>query len=263
MLLNCCRKHSDELQRGITHSSSLLSPVLRMTSGLAVAAVLLLMRSVWSSCVCSTSPSSGLSVNCSSQDLGRIADFPSHTAELYLQNNHLVTVPPGFFDRFLKLRVVDLSGNPFHCDCNIQYLRSWLLRNRDVITAHPTCSTPASRAHRAIVSLGESEFSSCVRTRCPAVGYNLVLVFLLCGILGLLLWSLCLAKGLSFTLGIGEKHVSLRDKSLHSLKPKHTVRVQHIVQRGEDLEMPLLDMDILPQIIDTLHKHHNINIKDM
>lgn len=234
-----------------------------MISVLALAAILLLVRSVSSSCSCSTSPSSGLSVNCSSQDLDRIPDFPSHTTELYFQHNHLVTVPPGFFDRFLKLRVVDLSENPFHCDCNIQYLRAWLLKNRDVTTGSPTCSTPASRAHRAIVGLDESEFSSCVRKRCAGAGSNLALGFLLCGVLGLLLWSLCLAKGLSFNLGIGEKHTGFQPESLRSLKPKHRARVRHVTAWSEDLETPLLDMDILPQIIDTLHKRHNIKIKEM
>uniref|UniRef100_W5U799 Platelet glycoprotein IX n=1 Tax=Ictalurus punctatus TaxID=7998 RepID=W5U799_ICTPU len=233
------------------------SLTLRMISGLAVAAILLLMRRV--------SPSSGLSVNCSSQDLERIPDFPSNTTELYLQHNRLVTVPQGFFETFLQLRVVDLSGNPFHCGCNIRYLRAWLLKNRDVMTTSVTCSSPASRAHRAIVSLDETEFSSCVRNQCSIAGYNLALMFLLCGILGLLLWSLHLAKGLSFTLGIGEKHGSLRAESLRSLKPKHRATARYLTQWSEDLETPLLDMDmdILPQIIDTLHKHHNIKIKEM
>ncbi|GAA6084442.1 glycoprotein IX (platelet) [Tachysurus ichikawai] len=229
-----------------------------MISGLSIAVILLLVRDVWSSCSFSTSPSSGVSVNCSSQDLNRIPDFPSDTTELYLQHNLLLTVPPGFFDSFLKLRVVDLSENPFHCGCNIQYLRAWLLKNRDVNTASPTCSTPPSLAHRTITSLGVTEFSSCVRNRCSAAGYNLVLAIVLCGVLGLLLWSLFLAKDLSFTLGIGEKHGSLRAESLRSLKPKHRAKVKNM-----DLETPLLDMDILPQIINTLHKRHNIKIKEI
>lgn len=233
-----------------------------MISGL-VAAILLLVRSVTSSCSCSWSPSSGLSVNCSSRDLNRIPNLPSNTTELYLQHNHLVTVLPGFFDRLLKLRVVDLSGNPFHCGCNIQYLRVWLLKNRNVTTAHPTCATPASWAHRAIISLSETTFSYCVRSRCSTAGYNLVLGFLLCGILGLLLWSLRLAKGLSFSLGISVKHTSIRAESLPSLKAKHRAKVKYSVEWSEDLETPLLDMDILPQIIDTLDKHHNIKIKEM
>ncbi|KAK3518473.1 hypothetical protein QTP70_001300 [Hemibagrus guttatus] len=233
-----------------------------MISGFSIALILLLVRDIWSSCSCSTSPSSGVSVNCSSQGLNTIPDFPSDTTELHLQHNLLLTVPPGFFDSFVKLRVVDLSENPFHCGCNIQYLRAWLLKNRDVNTAHPRCSTPPSRAHRAITSLSETEFSSCVRKRCSTAGYNLVLTLLLCGVLGLLLWSLLLAKDLYFTLGIGEKHGSLQVESLRSLKPKHRAKVKNITEWSEDLETPLLDMDILPQIIDTLHKRHNIKIKE-
>ncbi|XP_060749857.1 glycoprotein IX (platelet) [Tachysurus vachellii] len=231
----------------------------RMISGVSIAVILLLVRDVWSSCSHSTSPSSGVSVNCSSQDLHIIPDsIPPNTTELYLQHNLLLTVPPGLFDSFLKLRVVNLSENPFHCGCNIQYLRAWLLKNRAVNTASPTCSLPPSLAHRTITGLSETEFSSCVRNCCSAAGYNLVLAFLLCGVLGLLLWSLFLAKDLSFTLGIGEKHGSLRAESLRSLKPKHRAKVKNMT-----LETPLLDMDILPQIIDTLHKRHNIKLKEI
>ncbi|KAI5095450.1 platelet glycoprotein IX, partial [Silurus meridionalis] len=242
----------------------IISSLLRMISGIVKAVVLLLLvSSVSSSCSCSRSPSLGLSVNCSSQDLYHIPDFPSNTTELYLQHNRLATVPPGFFDKFSKLRVVDLSENPFHCSCDVQYLRSWLLRNRDLTAGSPpTCSSPVSRAHRAIISLGETEFSSCMKKSCSGTVSNLVLVFLLCGVLGLLVWSLCLAKGLGVTLGIGEKHGSFQTESLRSLKPKHRATVKYLSQWSEDLETPLLNMDILPQILDTLHKHHNIKIKD-
>ncbi|XP_060793087.1 glycoprotein IX (platelet) isoform X1 [Neoarius graeffei] len=260
-LINVKRKNKEILVREQLFIAAII-PTLRMISAL-VAVMILLVRNVTSSCSCSGSPSSGLSVNCSSRDLNRIPDLPPNTTELYLQHNHLVTVLPGFFDRLLELRVVDLSGNPFHCGCNIQYLRVWLLKNRNVTTVHPRCATPASQAHRAIISLSETMFSSCVRSRCSSAGYNLVLGFLLCGILGLLLWSLRLSKGLSFSLGISEKHASLRVESLPSLKPKHTAKVKYSAQWSEDLETPLLDMDILPQIIDTLHKRHNIKIQEM
>ncbi|TUN98265.1 Platelet glycoprotein IX [Bagarius yarrelli] len=232
-----------------------------MISVLSLTVTLLLVRSVWSTCSCSPSPFSGLTVNCSSQDLGRLPDFPLDTTELYLQHNRLLTIPPGFFDSFLKLRMVDLSGNPFHCGCNIQYLRAWLLKNPAVSVEGPTCSTPPSRAHRTVSALGEVEFSSCRRKRCSAAGSNLALCLVLCGVLGLLLWSLLLVKDLSFTLGIGEKHDGMRAETLRSLKPKHRTRVKNLTQGNEELETPLLDMEILPQIIDTLHKRHNIKIK--
>ncbi|KAF4077831.1 hypothetical protein AMELA_G00192530 [Ameiurus melas] len=202
------------------------SPTIRMISGLAVAAILLLVRSVSSSCSCSVSPPSGPSINCSSQNLDRIPYFPSNTTELYLQHNRLVTVPPGFFDTFLQLRS-GVSGTQSHRE---------------------------SGRDRVLVLREE---------RCSGAGYNLALVFLLCGILGLLLWSLHLAKGLSFTLGIGEKHGGLQAESLRSLKPKHRATARYLTQWSDDLETPLLDMDILPQIIDTLHKHHNIKIKEL
>ncbi|XP_062872072.1 glycoprotein IX (platelet) [Trichomycterus rosablanca] len=228
--------------------------LLLLTSALAPA--------VSASCRC-TAPFSDGRINCSSQGLRRIPDFPVQTTELHLQNNRLSTVPPGHLDTLQSLRLLDLSANPFHCGCNIQYLRLWLRRNGAAVRAQPTCASPAALARRTVASLSEAELSGCVRNPCPGTGYNLAAGFMLSVLVALLVWCLRLAKGLSFTLGIGEKHAGFEAESLRSLKPKHRARVRGMGHANGELERPLLDMDILPQIIDTLHRQHNIKIKEM
>uniref|UniRef100_A0AAZ3SMP9 LRRCT domain-containing protein n=1 Tax=Oncorhynchus tshawytscha TaxID=74940 RepID=A0AAZ3SMP9_ONCTS len=66
-------------------------------------------------------------------------------------------IPPGHFDRLQCLRRVTLSGNPFHCNCEIQYLSTWLKGNGAVVSGGgPTCASPSSMAHTAITVLSDA-----------------------------------------------------------------------------------------------------------
>lgn len=244
-----------------------------MLSGLSLAVLL-----VWATssvhttgrpCLCSALLPAGLQVNCSSSNLVELPDLPSDATELHVQDNQLTSVSPGLFDRLVGLEKVSLSGNPFHCDCRIQYLRNWLLKNRDIISKEPTCASPSSVAQRAITELSDDYFSSCAMTGCTGGIYNTVMGVMLCCLIVLLLWSLRLAKTSTFTLYIDERHSGFEAESLRSLKPKHRRRL-HTTQSElsadsltctEDLGKPLINMELLPQVLDVLHKKHNIKIK--
>ncbi|KAG7262622.1 hypothetical protein CRUP_017197, partial [Coryphaenoides rupestris] len=198
-------------------------------------------------CLCATTtPSGGLAVNCSATGLAAVPrDLPPDTAELRLRDNRLTAVPPGALDRLAALRRLWLSGNPFHCDCRIRYLRDWLLRNTAaggtggtgaggtgagvvVVDGSPTCASPSSLAGREIAGLGEEVFASCGeqqeeedRGGCAAAGSSplgrpeppllllLLLLLLLCCVIVLLSWSLRLAKSSAVTLDIVRKHAGL------------------------------------------------------
>lgn len=93
---------------------------------------------------------------------------------------------------------------------------------------------------------------------------------MLFGLIGLLLWGLRLAKNSTFTLDIDQRHAGLEVDSLRSLKPKHRRLQRTLSEEREnsaslswtnDPERPLINMEILPQILDVLHKKHNIKIK--
>ncbi|KAJ8016207.1 hypothetical protein DPEC_G00004790 [Dallia pectoralis] len=198
--------------------------------------LLLLATSSW----CSALPSAVLQVNCSSLDLTEVPPLSPDTTELHLQDNHLSRVPPGHFDRLQSLRSITLSGNPFHCDCGIQYLRSWVRRNRAVVSgAVPTCASPSSVAHREISSLSDDHFSSCARQSCVDGPYGVLVGSVLCGVIGLLIWVLRLAKSSTFTLDITQRHAGLNLESLRSLKPKHRSRLRR-TQHGESENTALL-----------------------
>ncbi|KAM3871956.1 platelet glycoprotein IX [Diretmus argenteus] len=198
-----------------------------------------------------------------------VPHLPSDTTELHVQDNRLTTVPPGLFDRLAGLRKVSLTGNPFHCDCGIQYLRNWLLRNRAVVSGEPTCASPSSVAHTAITELSDDYFYSCAQQNCVGGMYNTLMGVMLCGLIILLMWGLRLAKNSTFTLDIDERHIGFEANSLRSRRPKHRRRatLSEVSESSasltwtEDLEMPLMNMQLLPQILDVLHKKHNIKIK--
>ncbi|CAB1329329.1 unnamed protein product, partial [Coregonus sp. 'balchen'] len=195
---------------------------------------------------------------------------PADTTELHPQNNQLSTVYPGHFDSLQDLRRVTLSRNLFHCDCGIQFLRIWLRRNRAVVSGGvPTCASPSSVAHTAITELSDAYFS-CAQRSCAGGAYDILVGVMLCGLISLLLWGQRLAKKATFTPEIDQRHAGLEADSLRSLKPKHRRLQRTLSEESEnsasltwtdDPERPLINMEILPQILDVLHKKRNIKMK--
>lgn len=218
-------------------------------------------------CQCSAFPPGGLKVNCSVVKLMALPRLPADTTELFLQDNRLTSVSPGSFDRLAGLRRVALHGNPFHCGCGIQYLRNWLLKNGDVVAGEPVCASPSSVAEKPIRELGDDHFSSCAPKSNTDGALNGIIAATLCCVVVLLLWSLKVAKASNITLIIGERHSGLETKALNSHRTKHLRRQRAELSPppssdslGVDLERPLLNMELLPQVLEILHKKHDITI---
>nr|XP_009943827.1 PREDICTED: platelet glycoprotein Ib alpha chain [Opisthocomus hoazin] len=60
------------------------------------------------------------------QDLGKLETF-------WLSGNRLRTLPTGFFPEGHFFAYVFLTENPWHCDCDLLYLRKWILQNSDSV----------------------------------------------------------------------------------------------------------------------------------
>ncbi|XP_069734354.1 platelet glycoprotein Ib alpha chain [Phaenicophaeus curvirostris] len=52
---------------------------------------------------------------------------------LWLSGNRLQTLPTNFFPEGHFFAYVFLTENPWHCDCNLHYLRTWIRRNGEVV----------------------------------------------------------------------------------------------------------------------------------
>ncbi|GCB75165.1 hypothetical protein scyTo_0020328, partial [Scyliorhinus torazame] len=107
---------------------------------------------------------SGTILDCSNNGLNA-GTLPTHiattTTEIKLNNNKLSSIPNGFFDSLQNLRSVTLDYNPWTCDCNILYLRSWLLKQEDRSQYKDIrCSSPVELQGRLIVYLTEDEVGS-------------------------------------------------------------------------------------------------------
>ncbi|XP_067908424.1 glycoprotein IX (platelet) [Heterodontus francisci] len=113
------------------------------------------------SCQCTNLDDQGSKVDCSSKLLKEVPVLPENTVELYLQNNHLTTVAPGTFDKLQNLRKVDLSRNPWNCDCHIIYVKHWLEDQQ--LNSNPSvlCSTPDLINGKQILNLTGNEYLAC------------------------------------------------------------------------------------------------------
>ncbi|XP_077308283.1 platelet glycoprotein IX-like [Lithobates pipiens] len=116
------------------------------------------------SCSCGAIETHGLIVNCSSKHLTTVPDLPITTVKLYLQNNLMTTVSPGALDHLASLQEVDVSGNPWNCDCSILYLKAWL--DSQPVQRNPAkvqCATPQSASMKAFKDLTGNEIPRCGR----------------------------------------------------------------------------------------------------
>lgn len=121
-------------------------------------------------CSCFPLQTRGLIVNCSSRHLKDVPDLPLITVRLYLQNNLITSVSPGALDHLVSLQEVDVSGNPWNCDCQILYLKSWLdsipvQRNPEKLR----CATPNMVSRKPFQNLTGNEMTPCRRawpTKC-------------------------------------------------------------------------------------------------
>ncbi|XP_069820141.1 platelet glycoprotein Ib beta chain [Dendropsophus ebraccatus] len=132
-----------------------------------------------SGCPPSCSCSSAI-VDCSYKDLTSASlpsSFPTTTQVIRLEQNNLLFMPNGLLDPLLSLREVYLQHNPWHCDCDILYLRNWLQGQqtkglyRDV-----TCASPEPLQGRVIMYLTEDE----LLTTCQYWYCNLALISQVC-----------------------------------------------------------------------------------
>ncbi|XP_010285334.1 PREDICTED: platelet glycoprotein Ib alpha chain [Phaethon lepturus] len=60
------------------------------------------------------------------QDLQNLETF-------WLSGNHLRTLPTDFFPEGHFFAYVFLTENPWHCDCDLRYLRAWIYQNEDSV----------------------------------------------------------------------------------------------------------------------------------
>lgn len=76
---------------------------------------------------------------------------------LKLNGNKLRDLPIASLESIDKLRAIDISENPWTCDCRLRELKVWLGKRKLVST--PTCSAPTRLANRPFSELSVEEFA--------------------------------------------------------------------------------------------------------
>ncbi|XP_071495228.1 uncharacterized protein [Diadema antillarum] len=87
---------------------------------------------------------------------------------LYLYSNNLTTIPHNVFSPLPSSVNLDISDNPFHCDCNLRWLREWLVNTHTGVVAdeyQPMCVFPDLLNDHKIVNIEESNFACAPEVR--------------------------------------------------------------------------------------------------
>ncbi|XP_072506602.1 platelet glycoprotein IX [Notamacropus eugenii] len=112
-------------------------------------------------CDCQALETFGLVVDCSNRGLTTVPTLPSATRHLYLQKNNLSSIPPGTFDHLSYIYKINVTGNPWHCDCNILYLKLWLEDHAKEILYLTRCASPAITTTLSLDQLTGNELEGC------------------------------------------------------------------------------------------------------
>ncbi|NWV40406.1 GPIX protein, partial [Grantiella picta] len=136
----------------------------------------------------------GSRVDCSSRGLRSLPALPRLTRSLLLHNNSLASIPAGALDGLRGLRQLDVSHNPWHCDCRILYLKLWLQDFSAPALARLRCSSPAELRMKPLGQLSGNELGPCksiLPTKCLQFFWrDLVLIAAAIVTLVLALWAL-------------------------------------------------------------------------
>ncbi|XP_051557132.1 carboxypeptidase N subunit 2 isoform X2 [Myxocyprinus asiaticus] len=79
--------------------------------------------------------------------------------QLYLSKNSLQNIPNGFFDYLNFHCIVQLHGNPWRCDCEIQYLHHWLRYNHENVEdlSRVYCKAPEFIRGQNLLSIDQEQ----------------------------------------------------------------------------------------------------------
>lgn len=150
-------------------------------------------------CTCQALETMGLWVDCRGRGLTSLPALPAHTRHLLLANNSLRSMPPGTLDHLVQLQTLDVTQNPWHCDCSLIYLHLWLEDHTpeallDVHCASPSLATIHPLGHLTGYELGNCGWQLQTSWDYPGVWWDVALLVVATTGLALLAILLCTAR---------------------------------------------------------------------
>jgi Leucine-rich repeat (LRR) protein len=90
---------------------------------------------------------------------------------LHLNENQMTQLPKDTFEQlFTNLKVLDVHGNPFVCDCNMLWFKEWVQKDRGKVLTYSDqthCAEPFEHTHKPIAKVPSSAMTCPLMTQQP------------------------------------------------------------------------------------------------
>ncbi|XP_074448414.1 immunoglobulin superfamily member 10 isoform X1 [Larus michahellis] len=106
----------------------------------------------------------------------------SFMKHIYLSDNVLTSLPQEMFSYLSELESIYLHGNPWSCDCNLQWFAEWAKQRPDVIKCKkdrssgaqqcPVCASPKNRKGKSLVGIPSASLTCSKPAICDSLKFK-------------------------------------------------------------------------------------------
>lgn len=90
----------------------------------------------------------------------RLFISPHGKCNLRLDRNLITSLPSDTFDSFSASTMVALTGNSFHCNCRMRWLKHWIKSRKFIYSRYDIkCTSPASLRDKSLLTVSDQQFT--------------------------------------------------------------------------------------------------------
>lgn len=173
------------------------------------------------------------------------------TRQIDISNNWLKFLPNSFIEKAKFMQHIKLTNNPWHCDCMIRPLHSWLQYPQASTALYctnkppmgfsancpePRCSSPPDRKNRDISRLMPNDFRDCDNTGASSAAPVSIIVGVLAGLVAMVIIILIIACCLYRRHKRGDPLLCYEPAESEEVEPKKKKQKNHELKSVEKIK---------------------------